>query len=616
MVTSNYMPDVKVEIAFTSDYSTPAASRTWTDVSTYVELDQGITITGGRSDARASAEANTMSVTLDNSDGRFTPLRTSSPYYPNVKLGRPIRVTAKPVGGGTTHTLFTGYVDSWPIEWIEGVDHYAVTRVTASSRLSRIGRSVSLKSNPEVEADLAGPIHHWTMGDPEGSTTAVDSVGSVPCKFAGNSGWPAPVFGNATGITSDGLTAVTFADSGRYLRAVVPDLTGDYTLSGFYATTDADSVIMGVGDALVGIYPSGKLYVGVLVGGGMSGSAADPGTAVNDGEVHHVALRFTKSTDTYECVRDGAVVASISEVAFVGGKVYVGSGGFRDAIDTLTGTVCHVSLFDYKVTTTDLTRIADAGDGFVDEAASARISRYARWAGIAAADLSSDTDAVTPMQAIDSTGDTVAGLLRKVESTEGGVLFDNRAGTLVYLSRTYRFNRAADATLPTTAYEAELGPRFDDSELVNRATATVSEALTISALNETSRDAYGLFDASFEILSTDSAEAEGRCWWTVNRFGEPFIRVPSLTVNMLALTLAQQDAVAVLNVGARIAKSGTWPTQLGTALDSGVYLEGWTETLGPESWFITLNVTPASLTEVFELNHATYGLLGNYPTAY
>src|ERR687888_157343 len=36
----------------------------------------------------------TLSLTLDNSDGRFTRLNPSSPYYPNVKHNRLIRVRA------------------------------------------------------------------------------------------------------------------------------------------------------------------------------------------------------------------------------------------------------------------------------------------------------------------------------------------------------------------------------------------------------------------------------------------------------------------------------------------------------------------------------------------
>lgn len=94
MPTSLYAPDVKVEVAFNAGIRTPKASRSWTDVSDYVEFDQGITIDGGRGDERSTADGNSLSVPLDNSDGRFTPDRASSPHYPNVKLGRPIRVTA------------------------------------------------------------------------------------------------------------------------------------------------------------------------------------------------------------------------------------------------------------------------------------------------------------------------------------------------------------------------------------------------------------------------------------------------------------------------------------------------------------------------------------------
>ena len=94
MTDSLYSPDVKVEVAFNAGVRTPVGSRTWTDISDYVELDGGIGGTGGRADEKATCEANTIALTVDNTDGRFTPEKASSPYYPNVKIGRPIRVTA------------------------------------------------------------------------------------------------------------------------------------------------------------------------------------------------------------------------------------------------------------------------------------------------------------------------------------------------------------------------------------------------------------------------------------------------------------------------------------------------------------------------------------------
>ena len=50
------LPNTKVEIAFDSGYTTPAASRTWTDVSTYVESQYGLTINRGRADEIAQVQ--------------------------------------------------------------------------------------------------------------------------------------------------------------------------------------------------------------------------------------------------------------------------------------------------------------------------------------------------------------------------------------------------------------------------------------------------------------------------------------------------------------------------------------------------------------------------------
>lgn len=64
---------------------------TWTDVTRYVRDESGIRITRGRGDEQGEIPPGTMSLTFHNFDGRFTPGRAASPYYPNVKKGRPIR---------------------------------------------------------------------------------------------------------------------------------------------------------------------------------------------------------------------------------------------------------------------------------------------------------------------------------------------------------------------------------------------------------------------------------------------------------------------------------------------------------------------------------------------
>ncbi|WP_338699209.1 LamG-like jellyroll fold domain-containing protein [Streptomyces sp. Q6] len=66
---------------------------TWTDITQYVDVVQGVTITRGASDELSETQPGTATLVLDNSDGRFTPGNTSSPYYPFVRRNAPIRIS-------------------------------------------------------------------------------------------------------------------------------------------------------------------------------------------------------------------------------------------------------------------------------------------------------------------------------------------------------------------------------------------------------------------------------------------------------------------------------------------------------------------------------------------
>lgn len=83
------LPTTKVEISFVSAWDT--ASPTWVDVTSYV---RSIEISRGRQADLDPFDDGQARVTLDNRDGRFNPSNTASPYYPNVKPRRQIRITA------------------------------------------------------------------------------------------------------------------------------------------------------------------------------------------------------------------------------------------------------------------------------------------------------------------------------------------------------------------------------------------------------------------------------------------------------------------------------------------------------------------------------------------
>lgn len=85
------MTRLVVEAAFGSTMST--AFPTWTEITEYADIiGAGISIGRGASDELQDIAAGTCSMTLDNSDGRFTSGLASGAYYPNIKKNTPLRV--------------------------------------------------------------------------------------------------------------------------------------------------------------------------------------------------------------------------------------------------------------------------------------------------------------------------------------------------------------------------------------------------------------------------------------------------------------------------------------------------------------------------------------------
>ncbi|GGU90929.1 hypothetical protein GCM10010275_29900 [Streptomyces litmocidini] len=93
------MSRVTVQCGF--GYSPIASDIAWTDITRYIALSdsEGISIGRGAGDELSDTQTGTLSVAVDNSDGRFTPGNASSPYYPNVRRNAPIRVITTVLGG-------------------------------------------------------------------------------------------------------------------------------------------------------------------------------------------------------------------------------------------------------------------------------------------------------------------------------------------------------------------------------------------------------------------------------------------------------------------------------------------------------------------------------------
>lgn len=88
------------------------SGSTFTDISAYVR-----SISTNRPGSRETNRfgIGTMSVVLDNRDGRFSPANTSGPYSSGgvTQVVSDIKVRLEATWSGTTHNLFCGYVEDW-----------------------------------------------------------------------------------------------------------------------------------------------------------------------------------------------------------------------------------------------------------------------------------------------------------------------------------------------------------------------------------------------------------------------------------------------------------------------------------------------------------------------
>ena len=627
MTSTVLHPDVKVEIAFNSGYSTPVASRTWTDVSQWVEFEPGINITHGRQDEFASAEANRLTLTLDNSDGRFTPEKTSGAYYPNVKIGRPIRVTS--TWNAVTYTRFIGYVDEWPVAW-NGTSNYAEAQITASSRMARLGydstlgfdhhRGVPVDAGHTAVRVLADARGRWRVQRDRPHGRAVVDVRRLGC---------VPEFGTAMELPGDSTaTGIHHLDTGSQdIRATLatPLSTANpnvVTLEAFVAPGILNSLelqgpigALGIASYLR-ILSVGDVYAAQYYDGNIGGTFVLSTGSADASFAHHLAGSVELSgagVATVKVYIDGV----LADTTATGGMVATSLQRLVIGRDLASEgqTIAHVAI------NADMSRVADRADagmtGFSDDTASERIVRYAGYANIDAAevDAGTSTNVVGP---IDTANDGVLEAMRRVEATENGVLFDSRSNFLTFNGRAERYHTSSSFTLDaaTQQLESDIAPKLDRSNLANDVTAATSaDGSSARAIDQTSIDEYGFARVTFDIAGNQDAGFQAATWRVLN-YCQPLPRIDSLGVDLLPLNDTLRANLMNASVGTRITLSGL-PTQASsTSVD--FFIEGYTEAIGPESYEFTYNVSPVNdeLNDVWILQDATYGVYDSNRLAY
>ena len=507
---------------------------------------------------------------------------------------------------------FVGFVNQWPVEW-DGTDAYAKATITATSRLSRLGLGQKMRSVIEHTILDTAPTGYWTLGDPSDSVTASESSGNsvAPLAIAGSGA--AVVFGNAIGPRTDGLTAATFA-GGQYLSAQI-EAAGCSAIRFALQVSALPSpgscriaeIIGGNGQLSVDLSAGGSLFVEYFVNG-VSAQLNGPTLAADDA-VHDVVLLYVPGSTTWRLYVDGVNIDSDGTTA-LSGSCRFSVGGF---VVGLTGNLSHVAFYAGTLDESSIPGMWEAvSGGFAGDTTDERLTRLLGWAGVAASEIDAATGDET-MTYQQTSGQTVVDALRDVESTESGVLFDGRDGRVTFHNRSHRYTAPVAVTfdMAEQQVESDYAPKLDRSTLTNDVTidnpTTGESARSVDAA---SAGEYGTVTSSAKSVADSYDPLQQKAAWLVASYAEPRPRVPSLTVDLLAQvggTPSAEDILA-LTIGSRI-KVTNQPAQA-DATEADYFVEGYTEAIGPESYRITFNLSPAHPSlSVFVLDDADRGVL-------
>ena len=175
----------------------PFSAPTWTDVTAWMRLDKGFSAQRGRQDNISSIQAGQITLTADNSDGRFTVGRSGSPWAPGVKIGRRLQVNV-PDESGTLHTRFDGLITELPTEWAGGPGIESLAVIQAADILAWLGRQPALLSWTQQEMLADSPVALWSLADTSNVTQATDQAGqgAAPLQVISQ--------GDGTGVASAG----------------------------------------------------------------------------------------------------------------------------------------------------------------------------------------------------------------------------------------------------------------------------------------------------------------------------------------------------------------------------------------------------------------------------
>lgn len=635
-------PKIAVTIAFGGDLTDPdGSSWVFTEVTTDVRAANGIYLKHGASDEAAGTQPAQCRFTLANPDGRYS-LGGRSPYWPNVRQGVPVQVSAD-LGSGFS-AQFTGYVDGFtpgystvPLRTSGGtiVRGDAIVTVSASGALRRLGQGNPPVLSPLYRAisNASGLVAYWPCEDEKNSTNFASALpGQPPMEYvqrlhAGSNPNAAPAKPRpaASDLFTCSLPLPLISDSEWYGNVLPYTVTANLQCH-FLLSVPASGTLTGCN--LIGIVTGGDPYfweLGYGTGGTINIRAwrtyapylvEDRVVSFNiDGKLCQFGLTLTQSGGNVNYQLDLYEVGATTGFTY-NNTVTSATLGMASRVQTSTNggnfdvAMGHINLRTAAWNLAEHMNFVNAWSGDQVGQRFLRVTGDALL-GYTQLDGSVPYDNITDYMGPQRAG-TIVQLLRDCETCDTGTLWDGETPGVTYTTKRYRESRAPALTLDAARGEIALPfqPAHDDAYRVNRAVASRREGASASYIDNTGplgANIVGRYDDSRTVDCRDDTALPQYASWMVFQGTVEGYRYPRLSLDLRAhpelldewLALSIGDRIDVVNLSA-IHPSAPVETL-------SLTVEGYEQTITPRSWTVTLNTSLARRWQVGQFTATTTG---------
>lgn len=495
-------------------------------------------------------------------------------------------------------TRFYGEVSSWPPKWAaSGADVWVP--VEASGILRRLGQGAKpLDSTMKRRIPSFNPVAYWPMEDGQDARQMYSPIpGVTPLQLYGT--WQM-----AADDTLTGSSSLPQLGEGAELRGAVPRATGNgWQVEFVYRipvppTTEQTLIRV----AVSGTYrhfrvtaATGSIKVYSYDDDGTETLVANGGATMAYGQWARFQMWATQSGNKFEVHTAWIVLGSSGYQvnATVNGQagritgVYTPFGAFEDT------TFGHLTVFHGS----EVNTFTGADLGFIGETTRNRMRRLAQEEAVP---LALTGDQTTAPQMGPQRPETLLDLFAEAAEVDGGMFGEERESlSLLYRSRESLYGQQPVLTLDYRAGEIAppLEPVDDDQRVRNDITVTRERGSSARAVQEDGPMSVqpppagvGVYNEALTLNLYDDTQTDAAAGWRLHLGTWDEARYPAVT---LRLHRAPHLIPAFLKLRAgdkiRLANLPEWLPPG----DVDLLVEGWTETLLPRQWDVTLACSPA-----------------------